>query len=757
MSYFVTTKEQKSILQSDKPLLNIGYFDSRKALVTIAHLCMESLKTGKKTWIYMPHSDDRAMFQKIFEKMGLDELLLNTNLQDDISAYKSRFLSNESQSKDHFDLVKYHLKDLEFSRMHMGLIDYSSYRNSITRTGQTRRQILDNYIQLPPHTYTEYLYNILNSREAYDIDLDIETSLKIIEQARSIYSPNFDFISSHQTHLGVKPTLINSIYIIDTLKTLKNVLASAQDLRLRYHQCQLEILSALNEKDKTWCQNQYDLISKIERLYSVYKEAIKSKKEPGFLASLLGAKDEQHEKLANSIVVFYEMLMREISDRQLIQKSQPKDIFQNLEIELKEYKQLIDGVAHKSSLLNLDYIKHINKLNFRYNKLSELESELENLFEDINSKDIFNQRIEANSISFVKQIYSLEALISQLNKSILGLENNKTYIEWNEFLNQLDPQQKTLINALLQMPNSEWQQLYLSYEYFKELHSTLKLHKDVDIFDLMEELLLISNKKLIKDYQKKRENALADFKKNNIKLYNYIIKGKSINEPTNWKWCLSKYSPSFSEIFPFLVIDNDDVADFSQDMFDTLIIYNAPEVSPNILQLSPRLITFWDNYNGQDMDFVLNVPLTVSENIIKVSVSQRYALAQSLSKILMSVGQLPRIFALKNTSVISYSSEGIENMITEDFYSLGIKRMSLSEDPYELLESVLIDSTENVFVIIEDGYFVSHDVCDILEQELIKKNLKASGIIILDISTESLFRNSENILLSLKQSIQNRL
>jgi len=757
MSYFVTTKEQKSILQSDKPLLNIGYFDGRKALFTVAKLCVESLKSGKKTWIYMPHSDDRARLQEIFDNIGLDELILNINLQDDISPYKSHFLPIESQTQERFDLVEYHLKDLKFYHSKMGYIDYSSHRNSTTRIGQTWREVLDSFIVLPPHTYTEYLYNALSSTETFNNDLDIETSLEIIEQAKKIYSPNFDFISSHPTNLGVRPTLINSIHIEDTLEILKNVLSRAQELRLKYHQCQLEILEALNEKDIVWCQSQYDLISKIECLYPVYQEVLNTKKDSGFLASLLGSKDEEHQKIAQSIVTFYELLFSEMSDRQLIQKSKPKDIFQDLETELKDYKHLIDEISDKSNQLNLDYIKHINKLNFKYSKLSELQAELVSLFDDINSKDIFNQRVEANSISFIKQIDSLQALISQLNKSIVGIENNKTYLEWNEFLCRLDVKQKSLILALLQIPKPEWVQLYLSYEYFKELYSTLKRHKDVDILDLMEERLLISNKKVIHDYQEIRVKAVSDFKKNSAKLYNYIIKNKPVNEPTTWKWSLSKQTKGISDIFPILVMDSDNVTDFSQNIFDTLIIYNAPDVSPDILQLSPRLITFWENYDSHQMDFLLNVPLSVSDNIISVSVSQRYALAQSLSKILMSIGHLPRIFTLKNSSIISFSSTGIENIITEELYPLGIKKMPITEEPYEILESVLIDSTENVFVIIEDGFFVSHDICDILEQELIKKNLQNAGIIILDISTEALFRDSENTLLSLKQSVLNRL
>ena len=62
----------------------------------------------------------------------------------------------------------------------------------------------------------------------------------------------------------------------------------------------------------------------------------------------------------------------------------------------------------------------------------------------------------------------------------------------------------------------------------------------------------------------------------------------------------------------------------------------------------------------------------------------------------------------------------------------------LSED----LESVILDSTDNIFIVLEDGYFVSDGKCPLTEQECIIHSLQEAGCLIFNISTPGLFKDT---------------
>jgi hypothetical protein len=198
-----------------------------------------------------------------------------------------------------------------------------------------------------------------------------------------------------------------------------------------------------------------------------------------------------------------------------------------------------------------------------------------------------------------------------------------------------------------------------------------------------------------------------------------------------------------SDIFPVVVTDSCDISDIPSEAWDRFIIFNAPEVPADVLHISPFLKTFWKNTSPEHMDLYLKAPYNPEGHILTVPVSQRYSLARSIAQTLITLHRRPGLYTLRNACLISYASPFIEKELLSALHNLGIKIMPPSENLSEDLESVILDSTENIFILTEDGYFVNPELCPLTEQEHILKILQNTGCLLFDISSPALFRNAE--------------
>lgn len=753
MSYVVVTQEQKSIIHSDKPLINVGYDYRDKALHTVAVLALESLHSNKKTIIYIPHEEEREQLKTILHFMGLDDVVLFVDLLSDISHDKGHFAKDKLSKEFSFDAIDHTLKRLNYNNIIHEKETFNNLKYKRKGAHETWREILDKYIQLPPHSHVKYLYNNLRKENIEMEVYTLDTTISLIEKAQNIYSKNFDFVATHYSNIGVRPALLTVFNIEDTLNFINETLIKAQNLKLKYHECQLDIIESLNDKDNNWLQNQKKLIQKIETILPVYATLKSSEKKGNFISELFHTKSSPSEKVEKTIVLLYENLHLNLKNRQLIHQDIPTDILKNIELQLDNIKTIMDKESNKFPSSNQEYLKHINRLNFTYNKLPQLENELFELFENINSEQVYNQKMEANSISFIKQMESLEALIKQLEKTSIGLEKNKSYIQWNNFLGELDTYHRALIHLLLSVPQEEWQNAFLSYYYFNQLYADLPKIVENNLFDVYSDYHDIEIQNRIAPHLDKRSEALGNLKKKASHLYNFLFKNQSSQESTSWKWILSQYTHSITAFYPIVIVDNEDISDLQNESFDTLVVFNAPEVNPNLLQICPQLITFWKNPTQGPMDFHLAAPYLLQDKITSVGVSQRYSLVQAITQTIISLNQRPRLFTLRNSSVISFTSSYIEQQLLSALHHSGIKEITTAENLTESLESVLLDSTENVFILMEDGTFVSDDVCPIIEQEHIKNNLQKAGCILLDISCLDLFKDAENTIEKLKADL----
>ncbi len=752
MSNFAYTQEQNLVLSSNKSLINVGFDYKDMALCTLMLLAYDSFKLGQKILIYAPLQKDRDDFKQLLESIHLESLTLFIDSKSDISQLKSAFLARPSSENFTFDFIDHSVQKLKHQQLSLQTHKAIDQKFLEVLTQERWREILDKYAQLPPHTHTLYLYNHLSK---YDIrKQDFKKTLDIVRLAIEIYDKNYEFVSMDYTHMGIKSLWVDEVHIDSTLNAIKGFRSTAQVLILQYHTSQKNIIEHLDHLDKTWHSDQTQLVDKIDTLYRLYLDFAKSDKKGNFLTSLFRNEAENpSQKLKRTIQSYFDHLINELKKKNFVGKPQSKDLLMGLDNDITSIRQFLHTFSAQYSQKNQEYVRHINRFNFVYPHLQELEQQLLNLFDTINDKDIFNTRLEANSISFIKQMESLEALIIQLEKTINGLEKNISYLKWHSFVSGMNEYHQVLIKSLQRIPQAEWERAFLSYGYY----SVLAYHRwdpiEEELYDSFEALKKLSVNHTIHEFLTKSDENLEKLKKENPNLYHYLYKNKPLSDYSSWKWLLKQHAGHISDFFPIVVIDSQDIEDISSHTFDTLVVFDAPNIHPNILQLCPKLITFWREFDATLMDNTLTTTHKVNVKINEVPVSQRFELCQSLTSLLASIHQWPRVFTLRNTCILSYASSYIEKEIVNALYHSGIKSMSMNDNPVELLESVMIDSTENVVVILEDSLFVPYDICPIIEQQFIKKNLENAGFVVLDVSSLQLFEQSEKTIEDIKQTL----
>ena len=140
---------------------------------------------------------------------------------------------------------------------------------------------------------------------------------------------------------------------------------------------------------------------------------------------------------------------------------------------LDSYIESLSAWREVAISLSQEKLERLNKANLdQESKLQEaildLEHDWEHLLDEINSHELFKDKIEHNSVSFSKRRHELSSLSSDLMEAYHQLSHYPDFIQWLEYFRSLDDRSRNLISELSKLDSLNWEELF-EYWYLKKL------------------------------------------------------------------------------------------------------------------------------------------------------------------------------------------------------------------------------------------------------------------------------------------------
>jgi len=759
---FLHSAEQAAVIESHKSIANITYKNKETAIHTILLRIISNFIQGRSTLVVIPNTEDKNKLSALIRQISLNPALLeinpdNVTTEEDFHLIRQKmtqFQNSQFENDETADFL-YHKTEEEI------LTYYNDTYLEKIWDGTSWREILDTYIGLHSEKNVNILHTELDQSCFEFTPEELHDIRSSINDALYIYQRDFEIIESSEKAKKIH-TRTQRIENIDQITyDLFTFNEMAQDLRDQYYARFHQIEKTFHQDAVVWASKilkNIDLLAfKIEKHTKRYQEI------PNSMFSNLSSKRKPIEDEKIQLMAEYHYLLNELSSKNIlpenVQIKVPADGLQHL----MYFKNIVTVWKKNINTNQASFLKAANRLNTEDFQLNTLEMELKTLLEKMNESEIFDIKLELNTLSFKKQLEYISNLVTDIELMMLRIEKNLPYYQWLALLDDMDEKSKNVIRILRRFDPSEWLTLFESWYHFEVL--TKRSNFDHQItrakFEEAENLFERKQTRLISDalthLSKNNTAHLSALKSANPDLYNTLVKKKKFTHPILWKFLFSQNAAFFSGTFPIIISENDHLDHIAPGIYSEIIYVDHTHNNLNIMQSFGHIMSFYSSdSNILNPDFMLlGEQNENTAHLSSVSMTGRLRLVRYLSDEMLQFGKIPAVFQLRHACIISFCSDLINDEMNHFLYDYGIKKLHIDSSASETIISTMLDNERAVYVIIEN-YLINPK--DQAKQYLWQKNvldiLRQAGCNVLNIETTELLESKGKSLIQVMDEIK---
>jgi hypothetical protein len=675
----------------------------------------------------------------------------NSITEEDISQLR-RFYSN-LDNKIPQDTA---IKKYRYNRLHEEVknVYKNIYTTHVTKDN-TWKEIADMYCLSQRNEKAAVLHTEVDI-SAFELSSDEFTTLmKVISDALLIYQREFELLDIQS---GAKIS-IAADHPIDKIQDLTYELflirEEAEQLRDMYYalhkQMENDFISVESVRIDQ-LENDIDFL-----MFRIEQFLVNNKVESAGIFSIFGKEKKNTGKEKKNILTDFSKISANWKE---LHKENPEDCLNELQI----YKMLLKAEKQNLAIEASKKIRSANKFNSADpGNMIRLESNLKSLLKRINECGIFSQKTEINTLSFKKQTEFIGRLAFDLEIALLRIEKNISYYEWLAYLHNIDPKFRNLFHILKRFNPEEWlsvtQQWYHSELLRKnaDVEKTINDQKLEDLCSLESELKKADLIHCIAECNNNRLTALKTLNTSDKLLFECLTKNKKMSSPMAWKHIFCKNAHFFSQMHVVTLLSNDDITDINENTYDELIYLNPVGINVEILQKFSRITTFYDEEainHSSDMSlhkYTVNLTHTFSA----MSMTERLPAARKLSEGILQFGNLPVVYQLRHSFIITFCPEKINQLIEDELYQFGLKQLLHDNDVHQTIIGALLDTDRSIYIITENLLINPIDTNSISFQKYILDQAAQGGCIVINLDTISWINNGDTYFNQLLDVVRN--
>jgi hypothetical protein len=743
---YIASPDEKAILNRRHGITNITYRDKNMATHAIALSLYQRISEGKNCLVVSTDNESKEMLWTHLADLCLNSLAHELKINDAITKSEWRGIGEGIQTKSDVSIEKIMDASLKSELADRSIRKY--FDQSDKESGFILSRILEKYMQLG----IDDSLIILQERLQYSaIPFDLKTYQKILQVVTDYapyYQSSYELVDEKQYSeiLASYKNLIDNVY--DASYALFTHKEECTNLRKRYLQKSTQI-KALFTKEK------YNTIADILEMVDIieHKLIILRKKEEAWqkskgVFSFFSKANSNIEQYKSQIQLDIHHIQDFFTNhRHPIDEVKVEflSVSQNFALWKNQVIERVSIIESKIPQLTYEYIKSINKLNYIDAELDDLELALHTQIDQLNNAKILGVRLENNSISFLKQIESVENILKSIDKMTLHLENNISYYQWLQMLMEVDELSLKVIDALRQFPSKSWVEIFNRWFY----HNVLYIHTHRNRH-ISEEDLLYAND-LHQNYQQLATQLWKGSEETQIKeIYNWLKKHKKeyfkilfstdASPSIYWRNTLQEIPEVIGRVFNILILDSDEIAQELHGPYQSIFYIHAISNNPDVLNIFDDIHTYIsaDTQDKIQTDLRLDgYYLRHGKPLIEIPISDRSNFAMRLGVNLSLITLKPRVFKLKNTSLIYFGQKFIAAKLMSELYPYGIKEIDTDDGIIPCLVSAWLTPEEAPIIIIENHLLDAENFDHYLWQLSILAQIRQCGgnIINIDLNT----------------------
>ncbi len=499
----------------------------------------------------------------------------------------------------------------------------------------------------------------------------------------------------------------------------------------------LTIEAELNKIGKKWKKQAAEGFNLVYSLYFELDHKAKDferrnkvyvAKKPGFLQfnNIEKSKFEEFEQLKKEAI--------SLSERCYVFFGKP--VYTNVIQSQEDIKGLLNEVNQKLA----DWPQSINNiLSEKIGRLSNINTDNEQLMGciamvdeyilEMNSKNIWNNKIEINSTVFAQYQFFIDELLERCSKVIEVYSKEENRREWAMFLYLLPKKDQTFISKFIKVHPSKWVEEFKAYYYIKLLHS---LHHPLTAHNQQGGKEIFLKYQLIKDIKSaKTINHLYDlfnvryekFKKSTPKLAKRILAEKNTilkNDFTNQELA------SVSAVFPIAI-------HLTRDEEISAIVNVVHDETEKTYEFSIQL------------EKPINHLVHIQDKMNDIAMTERFGLASNLAKSLLNYVTEFSILQLKNANIICLWPEPLSEKLKTKLDQYGVKQFKVKSREEEALIESIIESNRSQILLTINGLPNYECPEEIIDQYKVMEAFIHIGFSIINIWSVELLDNDERV------------
>ncbi len=727
MNTFPEEGNLKSIISSQKAVASVEYITSGKAIQAIFERMKAQLQRGEGSVIVVP---DKSMFQEISNQL-LSSLFGNVSLVCEMNA---------TVKATHIQQIQKRIQAIESKRQPQPVIS-SNGRILVGPLAEKWHQVrtekddddlsigdwLNAYLQQPEEPGMFVMQAEYGQHPFTFYQGEFKDWLEIIRKAATLYRPEFSQTTDQNSLAGLRiiPGFFDQMEDISHhLFVLKEQAADLRDQYYRY----------IHSLEAQFC-NEY------EKRLGVLESNLETVK----MLFYLHPKQEQSPSTDFlSYQAAWNQIEKEMMGLRLIEKFSATQGNLPPVAQVEAYLDLVHNRRGEIGKLANTYIKSLNLLNQEDEELILLESSAHQLINYLNKTKLFTETFEINTISLQKQAAYFRYIAASIDGILHLFFHNRALLEWQFFIQQLPGEQLRFIDIACSLDKDSWEQVFRSWYGYCRISEGMHRAHPVSEQDWVQ-----AEKTDLESFLPQLQRQLASLwrevsaQTKDYQQFVAFLRGGNEGEfPLTWADFLSHHASCIRALFPIVLIDDDQLPEWSTTAFHHLVYVDCSLPNVEILQYFRTIFSWYaEGSLAAVPDFVLTDTCdSVQKQISTLSRSEKLPFFRLVTEKLLSFGASPVAFGIRNGCIVSFCSEGVHSVLMTSLRQAGIKKIASMATDEENLLGALLNSGEKIYIIVEDGLpnGTAADMWEYQRQQLAW--LQECGFTVVHVCLKSAFR-----------------
>lgn len=687
------------LMTHESGVLNIGYKDRQFILQNIFIRLLRNLEQHKPTVLIVPDAGEQKILDHWLNEVGIRHLAI---IHDPSRPLTNSEMDGLRQGEAASNKGTYTEAGFDYQRAEqkMAAFYHRVFAEEVWE-GMTWRQVLDTYLDAGSDRKDSVLHAEAETGRLRFTSEEYKELSDSISEALYLYKRDFEWIErqegKHIVHAG-KHIIANLDHITDQVFRCRE---QASNLRDRYygllHRLEEEYLRETHAIADEWD-------GRIEKLQYRLK-LMKAPGEKGWLGSWFRKADSTAEEVLTEI----NFISGGLVSKGILREQRSKTDHQSPEALLEAWRQdIIKWIETRTEAMDA-WIRSVNRLNHAEPTLPLLENEAHSLISRINALKVHGQPYEMNTLSFRKQMEYISKLAYEMEIILESLGRNVHYYQWMAWLDELDDKKRNIIHLLRRFDPSEWLELFESWYHMEMLRRHLGPYEvwDGQVIDHTGILFGKSRKERLIEagrfFSRKAKSLEDDVKTKFPDLYQLMVKKNKPSAPVVFSRALEKAPSYMAHCFPVLILNHDNIEKMAPGYYYEMISLTPMEMNLEIMQAFSSIISLYGDQNPGLPDMVHYSLPRIDRTLQTMSISERLSASRSLAERLVCFRAEPVILQLRRATIVSFSSQTVNDEIIRLFYKSGIKRMYPESSAEETLLTCLVNEDSAVFVVTENG------------------------------------------------------